>query len=54
MEKKRQFGGGDVRQPKTMDYVYCGNEAGGRADDIITLTSIFFDFRILMHFGKLN
>lgn len=23
-----------------MDYVYCGNEAGGRADDIITLTSI--------------
>lgn len=24
----------------TMDYVYCANEAGGRADDILTLTSI--------------
>lgn len=24
-----------------MDYVYCGNEAGGRPDEIITLTSKF-------------
>lgn len=40
-----------------MDYVYCGNETGGRIDDIITLTSkfvIFFEGRLLMFYTKFS